>query len=62
MVQQEFQQVARAAKAHLKAYRSTVSTGLQLSFERVYKVANLFIIDVEFAVARVAELVATFDF
>ena len=60
MVEHEFEQIVRAIITHLKSNGGTVSTCLELTFERVYKVTDLLIINIEIAVPRYAKLVTAF--
>ena len=59
VIEQEFLQVLRAFMADLDAYGGAIAAGLELAFERSHEIADLFIVDVQVAVARHAELVTT---
>jgi hypothetical protein len=61
MIQQELLQVLRTLIPDLDTHGRAVATGLELAFQRVDEVADFFVVHVQIAVARDAELITAVD-
>ncbi len=61
MIEKKFAKVIRAFVTNFDANGGAVATCLKLSFKRSNEITDLFIINVQIAIARYAKLVATIN-
>ena len=61
MIEQKLNQVVRTLVPNLYAYCGSVTTGLELSFQRAHQIADFFIINVQVAVSRNTKLIAAIN-